>query len=177
MRYVKIRPHADTPRSPCGRLVYVECGEPCANGHKPVFVLHEGEEISIPAWAADELAARGHEIIEINEIRDGAHAALPDLGIDDIDVAKEIATAPDHEVDRFLRHRGVHDHLAPPRPQVRSNVPGLAAALGPALKPVVTADELRAKACEHAGVMAEQITCARAARKAAQASPASTAEQ
>src|SRR4051794_12362653 len=102
MRYVKIIPHADCPRSPCGRVIYVECGLPCASGHPPVFILHEGEENNIPAWAAAELEARGHTVTEINEIRDGAHTCNGKT-VADIDVEQEIADAPDDEVDRFLR--------------------------------------------------------------------------
>lgn len=118
MRYVKINPHPDASRkSGCGRLTYVECGLPCANGHQPVFILEEGAENNLPAWAAAELAARGHEVVEINEVADGAHVARPDLSIDHIDVAQEVAAAPYHEVDRFLRHHGFHDHLKHHEPE------------------------------------------------------------
>lgn len=160
MRYVKIKPHADCPRSPCGRLIFVECGLPCADGHKPVFILHEGEELNIPAWAAAELTERGHEILEVNEIRDGEHVALPGVAVDHVDIAKEIAAAPHHEVDRFLRHHGFHEHLVEPAaPEIKSNMPGVAASLGHRLKPVdFTPDALRSKALElhHARVAERQ---------------------
>ncbi|WP_257164695.1 hypothetical protein [Bradyrhizobium sp. SRS-191] len=160
MRYVKIKPRADAPRSPCGRLIFIECGEPCADGHKPHFILHEGEDLCIPAWAAAELEDRGHEILEVNEIRDGAHVALDGVTVEQVDIVAEIGAMPDHEVDRFLRHHGFHDHLAVrASPPVRSNLKGLTASLGQAFGRVaaapgdisagdLSARALRAKALE-----------------------------
>lgn len=145
MRYVKIKPRPDCGKSPCGRLTYVECGLPCENGHRPMFVLHEGEENCIPAWAAAELDARGHEILEVNEIVDGAHAVLPGKGVAHIDVATELAEMPDHEVDRFLRHHGFHEHIrhhdSGPTPARRG-----AMTAGPA--PTHLPEQMRAKAHE-----------------------------
>lgn len=151
MRYVRIKPHADTPRSPCGRLVYVECGEPCAAGHKPQFILHEGEDLWIPAWAAAELAERGHEILEFSEIRDGVHVVLDGVTAAQIDTERELGVMPDHEVDRFLRHHGYHDHLmtraAPP---ARSNLKEMSASLGNPLARHAAPEpkEMRTKALE-----------------------------
>ncbi|MGJ4888966.1 hypothetical protein ACQR1Y_12270 [Bradyrhizobium sp. HKCCYLRH3099] len=168
MRYVRIKPAADSERSACGRLIFIECGAPCENGHPPRFVLHEGEEQWLPAWAAAELAERGHEILEFSEVRNGAHVPLKDVSADDIDPVAEIDKAPVHEVDRFLRHHGRHDHLAAAQPQaaVRSNLKGVTARLGPALP--ISARELRSRAKDACRQHQARRAQARAARQAQQ---------
>lgn len=157
MRYVKIKPNANCKRSPDGRLIYVECGLPDAKGNAPKFILHDGEDLSIPAWAAAELVERGHQVTEVNEIRNGAHVALPGVGVEHIDIAQELATAPDGEIDRFLRHHDFHEHLMHHEPAGRErldqHIKSETAKNGgvrPAIShtPFHTPDQLRAKAFE-----------------------------
>lgn len=157
MRYVKIKPHPACKKSPCGKLTYVACGIPDARGNHPVFILHEGEDLNIPAWAAVELEARGHEITEINEIRNSKHVSLPDVTVSQININQELATAPHQEIDRFLRHHDWHEHLmhhetagrARLRDHIRSEKVkngGISVALSHT--PFHTPDQLRGKAIE-----------------------------
>lgn len=145
MLYVKIKPHPDCPKSPCGTITYVECGKLSASGHPFRFCLHEGSEGNIPAWAAADLVDRGHVVTEVNEIKGGAHAAIPEMTHDQIDMDKLIDVTPPHELDRFLQFHGHHDHLGHlHRPNVRSNLRGVTASFSGA-RPW-TEGELRAKA-------------------------------
>jgi len=110
MKYVKIIPAPDTPRTHGGRVTVIEAGLP-HDGMPARWFLHEGETEYIPAWATEELMARGHQVVEAVEIIDGVQTTIDVSAVMPIDIEAELANAPANEADTFLRFHGHHEHL------------------------------------------------------------------
>lgn len=112
MYYVRLEP-ADEHKQDGAHKTKVPWGVASADAHFHDIGLHPEDPslhytLMVPGYAAAELVKAGAKQIGIFEIKDGKFVPAAVTDVSSIDVKQELASAPDHEIRRYLTHHDAH---------------------------------------------------------------------